>query len=159
MTRPPDWIQTGRGRKELCVVAVFVLFAVGVPLAQTELYPFSRAPMFADAPRCYCNYLIFAPDRRALDPRDFGLQRNYWGNPLGVGAGFLPAETVDRFGEAADRETVTARVASCLDYHPELEFVEVVREVIGPRESGGVGLVRTDYWRVPNPFCRKGTGP
>jgi hypothetical protein len=115
--------------------------------------------MFADAPRRYCNYIIMAPDHRTLDPREFGVQRNYWGNPLGIGAGFLPAETVDHFGEVADLETVTAWVAGRLAGRPGLEFVEVVREVIGPLESGGVGPVQTESWRVPNPFYRTGPGP
>jgi hypothetical protein len=159
MTMPTRWLQTSRGRKEFGAIAVFVLLSVVVPLCRTELYPFSRAPMFADAPRRYCEYRIMASDGRTLDPREFSLQRNYWGNPLGIGAGFLPADTVDRFGEVSDPEIVTARIASSLVHHPELEFVDVFRAVIGPLESGGVGVVETECWRVSNPLAWKTSGP
>ena len=37
-----------------------------MPLVTTELYPFSRAPMFADAPRQYCDYAVITPDGRRL---------------------------------------------------------------------------------------------
>jgi hypothetical protein len=153
-----NW-QDNRGRKELCAVAAFVLLGILVPLWRTELYPFSRAPMFADAPQQYSSYQVFTTSGRPLNPREFGVQRNYWGNPLGVGVGFLPAESVDRFGEVPDRELVTARVAALLTCHPELESVELFREVIGPLEGGGVGVVRTDSWHIDNPLYRKDSGP
>jgi hypothetical protein len=158
MTTPTPWPKTGRGRKEIAAVSVFVLLVTVVPLWRTELYPFSRSPMFADAPRRYCNYRVLTADGRPLDPREFGVQRNYWGNPLGVGAGFLPAESADRFGEVPDREAVTALVAARLASHPELESIELLREVIGPLESGGVGVVRTESWRIDNPLHRKDSG-
>ena len=159
MTTPTRWLQTSRGRKEFGAIAAFVLVSMVVPLYRTELFPFSRAPMFADAPRRYCEYRVVSPDGSPLDLRDFGIHRNYWGNPLGVGAGFLPADTADRFGEVSDPETVIARVTACLARRPDLEFVEVVREVIGPLKSGGIGTVETDCWRVPNPQYEKVSGP
>ncbi len=136
-------------------IALFVMLSIMVPLWHAELYPFSRAPMFSDASQRCCDYKVFSPDGRSLDPRQFAVQRNYWGNPLGVGVGFLPADTVDRFGEVPEKDSVKARVSDCLIRHPELEFVEVIREVIGPFESGGIGPIQTDIWRIENPLYRK----
>jgi hypothetical protein len=158
VSTPPEWLQTRRGRREFLAVAVFVLLFVAVPLWRTELYPFSRAPMFADAPQRYCNYTVLGPDGQPLDLRDFGLQRNYWGNPLGVGVGFRPAETIDHFGEVPEKQAVIAHVADRLARHPGLKYVEVVREVIGPLESGRIGLVQTDRWRIDNPHHGRASG-
>ena len=76
------WSATPRGRRELAAVGLFCLAFAVTPLVTTELYPFSRAPMFADAPRQYCDYAVITPDgRRLTDPRRLallGLQRNYW---------------------------------------------------------------------------------
>jgi hypothetical protein len=150
-TPTPGWSGSARGRGELAGIALFCLASVLVPLLRTELYPFSRAPMFADAPQRYCNYRVSGPDGRELPLADFGLQRNYWGNPPGVGVGFHPPDSVDHFGEVADREAVTAHVAARLQDFPALEAVEVVQEVIGPVDGGRVGLVSSSRWRVANP--------
>jgi hypothetical protein len=135
----------------LAGIVLFCLASVLVPILRTELYPFSRAPMFADAPQCYSNYRVLDPGGRELPLADFGLQRNYWGNPPGVGVGFQPPDSVDHFGDVAEREAVTAHVAARLQDFPELEAVEVVQEVIGPVEGGRVGLVSSSHWRVANP--------
>ncbi len=79
------------------------------------------------------------------------MQRNYWGNPVGVGTGFRPPPTVDRFGEVPRREAVSAAVARGLASRPELPFVDVVCEVIGPTNDRGIGVVARDRWRVNNP--------
>ena len=87
----PDWLKTPRGRRDLLFIATFVLLNVLIPLLIMDLYPFSRAPMFADAPQLYCDYQLFDPRGNALDVLDFGLHRNYWGNPVGEGVGFIAA--------------------------------------------------------------------
>src|SRR5579884_3415666 len=110
----PGWSRTPRGRRELLAVGLFVGLSVAVPIFTCELFPFSRAPMFADRPGLYCDYAVFAPDGRALDVLDFGLQRNYWGNPLGAGVGFHPPPSVDTFGRVASREEVVETVAARL---------------------------------------------
>src|SRR5580704_16284260 len=88
---------TSCGRRELTVAGLFVFVFATVPLIRTELYPFSRAPMFEDAPLLYCDYAVTDPDGRPLELLDFGLHRNYWGNPLGVGVGFEPPPSLDIF--------------------------------------------------------------
>jgi hypothetical protein len=136
-----------RARLELAIVAAFALALAAVPLFTTELYPFSRAPMFCDAPTRYCRYELRGPGGATLPLDAFGLQRNYWGNPP-VGHGFLPPASLDQFGEVPTRDIVTAylreRLAGRL-------YLDVTQEVIGPRDDGGVGPVARERWRIDNP--------
>ncbi len=157
-TPNPGWASTRRGRKELLALAVFCLLNLVIPLCCTELFPFSRAPMFADAPRQYCTYFVYGPDGEPLPPRDFGLQRNYWGNPIGVGVGFRPPPTVDRFGEVADAGVVTETVARHLARCEGLDYVDVVQEVTGPVDDRHVGVVAQRRWRVAKAGAAKGAG-
>ncbi len=161
----PGWASTPRGRKELLVVGLFcVTFAV-VPLLTTELYPFSRAPMFADAPRLYCDYVVRLPDGRQLtDETDkptltkLGVQRNYWGNPLGVGVGYEPPLTVDDFGKVADKEVVVEMVTKRLEQFPDWRYVEVVQTVVRPAADGRIVREAGGTWRVNNPYYKRAGG-
>jgi hypothetical protein len=123
-----------------------------VPLVTTELYPFSRAPMFADAPTHYCDYAVITPDGERLSDAAtltrLGLQRNYWGNPLGVGVGFRPAESADVFGETATGEQVRAMVAERLRQFPQWDYVDVEQRVVGPTDGDHVGVTHTERWRI-----------
>jgi hypothetical protein len=141
---------------ELLVVAAFCLLNLAIPLVITDLYPFSRAPMFADAPRRYCNYRLVAPDGQELALAEFALQRNYWGNPLGVGVGYVPPESFDRFGEVPPENELLAHVRAQLARRPDLAFVNLTREVVGPHKNGRVGVVEWSFWRVENPHAAEG---
>lgn len=156
------WASTPRGRKEMAAVGLFCLTFAVMPLLTTELYPFSRAPMFADAPRQYCEYTVITPDGRRLSETDellpFGLQRDYWGNPLGVGVGFKPAPTVDDFGQIATKQVVVDMVAPRLKQFPQWQFIEVEQDVVGPTDADHVGVVDKHTWRVDNPFYQSGGG-
>jgi len=152
------WTSTRKGRTELLAVALFALLNVIIPLWLVDLYPFSRAPMFADAPLLYCDYQVFDPDGKALPVLDFGLQRNYWGNPIGVGVGFRPPETVDRFGAIADQAEVTEMVRRRLATFPDFAFVDVQQDEIADQDGQRVGVVRGKRWRVPNPAFKGPTG-
>jgi hypothetical protein len=156
------WTATPRGRRELAAVGLVCLAFAVIPLVTTELYPFSRAPMFADAPQQYCDYAVVTPDgRRLIEPQDLlplGLQRNYWGNPLGVGVGFQPAESVDVFGAVATPGQVADMVTARLRRFPQWEYVEVEQSVIGKTDADHVGVVRSERWRVDNPFYKPGGG-
>ncbi len=143
------------GRKELAAAGLFVLAFAAVPLFRTELYPFSRAPMFADAPLRYCEYAVTDPDGRPLDLLPFGLQRNYWGNPIGAGVGFLPPPAVDVFGEVAPSDEVAERVRERLAAFRELPYVEVRQTVIGAVDDRRVGPVaEPTVLRLNNPHFR-----
>lgn len=156
------WVNSPRGRKELLVVGLFCLTFAVVPLVTTELYPFSRAPMFADAPRLYCDYAVYTPDGRQITDSatltKLGVQRNYWGNPLGVGVGFEPAPSADDFGKVAPKDAVVGMVARRLEGFPDLQYVEVEQRVVGPIDADHVGVQRAERWRVDNPFFKPGGG-
>jgi hypothetical protein len=123
-----------------------------VPLVTTELYPFSRAPMFADAPRQYCDYAVYKPDGEKVSDEatltQLGLQRNYWGNPLGVGVGFEPAQSVDVFGTTATEQQVRDMVGRRLRRFPQWDYVDVEQRVIGPTDADHVGVTHTERWRI-----------
>ncbi len=51
------------------VVVCCLLFAAAnvlVPITLGDVYPFTIAPMFRDAPQVYANYRVFAPDGSKL---------------------------------------------------------------------------------------------
>jgi hypothetical protein len=150
---PPPWLNTPRGRRDLIFIAVFVLLNVVIPLLIVDLYPFSRAPMFADAPQVYCNYQLYDPSGQALDVLDFGLHRNYWGNPVGEGVGFRPPRSIDEFGAVPDASVVTDHLLIRLRQRPDLRYVEVVQEVIGAVDDQKVGELPKQRlsWCVENP--------
>jgi hypothetical protein len=148
------WSATPQGRRELAAAGLFVVAFATIPIVRMELYPFSRAPMFADAPRHYCEYTLTDGDGRALELADFGLQRNYWGNPLGVGVGFQPVPSLDSFGDVPSREAVTAHVEERLAAHPELSHVEVTQTVVGAVADQHIGTVQSAHWPVQRPERR-----
>jgi len=156
------WASTPRGRKELAAVGLFCLAFALVPLVTTELYPFSRAPMFADAPRLYCDYAVYTPDGERITDlptlTKLGVQRNYWGNPLGVGVGYEPPPTVDEFGAVAAKDSVVAMVACGLGQFPQWKYVEVVQVVVRPTDDGRLASEPGEPWRVDNPLFKRAGG-
>lgn len=146
-----DGSRSPRGRVELLLAGLFVLLNLGIPLLIVDLFPFSRAPMFEDAPVLYCNYLVHDPQGKPFTGDrliDLGLQRNYWGNPLGSGVGFHPPPTIDRVGEVASAEDVRKCVERYLRLHPELAYLDVVQEILGPISSHQVGVMQQHSWRI-----------
>jgi hypothetical protein len=133
---------------------MFVVAFATMPLVRTELFPFSRAPMFSDAPLCYCEYTILDPDGKPLNPRDFDLQRNYWGNPLGVGVGFEPPPSLDDFGSVPSPDESGAWIESRLAQFPQLRFVDVSLRRIGAVDERRVGETEIATLQVANPHYR-----
>jgi hypothetical protein len=146
---------TSHARRERIAAGLFVALFAGMPILRTELYPFSRAPMFADAPLRYCEYTVTDPEGRSVDLALVGLQRTYWGNPLGVGVGFRPVDSLDVFGEVPSQEALTVGVQKRLSAMPALAYVDVSRTVIGPVDERHIGPVETVSWRVENPGHRE----
>jgi hypothetical protein len=142
------WGRTPRGRRELAAVGLFMAVTLIVPLVTTEMCPFSRAPMFADTPRVYQTFDVFDPAGNELPALEFGLQRNYWGNPLGVGVGYRPPVSADTFGEIASRSQVEKMVVTRLRQRPDLPWVEVVQKVIGAVDERRVGVIQEWRWRI-----------
>ena len=75
-----------------------------------DLFPFTSAPMFRDKPLLYCEYKVTGPTGGDMPLSGFELQRNYDGNPVGMGAGVRPAPSLDR-RSAATVATSQARPA------------------------------------------------
>ena len=141
--------KTGIRVGEARFIVVLVLCMVGLPPIVGEIFPFTSAPMFRDRPEVYCDYTVTSPKGEALALRNFQLQRNYDGNPSGMGAGVKPAPTLDRFGVVPDIDAVRRHVRKRLRVaHPELAFVDVQQRVVGAVDSDRVGLVRETTIRV-----------
>jgi hypothetical protein len=144
-------------RREVVAAASFVLVNLLVPVFCVELYPFTRAPMFEDSPRRYCNFTVHAPDGRVLPPADFGVQRNYQAIPPDKGFGFLPRPTINEMDQVPDSARVAAWVRQHLRRFPDLEYVDVVQEVVAAVDGDRVGVVQTRRARVDNPSYRGGS--
>jgi hypothetical protein len=159
---PPSatpWLHSRRGRVELAAFALFCLANLLIPLVITDLYPFSRAPMFADAPQRYCEYTATGSDGETLELAALGLDRNYWGNPLGVGVGYHPSPSADVFGDVPSQERIAAWVRERLRAFPTLSWVEVKQTVIGPIDSQRIGEMESNIWRVENPHFQGPRAP
>ena len=133
---------------ELLTLFAFLVGNLAVPPFVGDLYPFTVVPMFSDSPQVYCNYLVYDPEGSLLRADDFQLQREYDGNPVGLGAGLVPRPTLDRFGTVPDERAVVDHVARRLAAMDDLRYVDVVQEVIGQVSSEKVGVLRTSQWRV-----------
>jgi hypothetical protein len=143
-------------RTKLALIAVAALLAanVVVPLVWGDVYPFTSAPMFRDAPLCCCNYRVYAPDGRELPAEDWLVQRIYDGNPIGYGVGICPPPVLEQdfghiCGEAAVRQHIEKQFTN--PKNRDLRYVEVVQDHIGPVDSQHVGIMETNRWRVERP--------
>ena len=136
-------------RLALVSAVAFAACTLVLPIVFGELYPFTIAPMFRDSPRLYCRYMVLDPQGVQLPLHDFELQRNYDGNPVGLGAGVRPPPSVDEFGTAPDEATLRAHVARILrGRFPELSHVDVEQAVIGPVDRQTIGVIREARFRV-----------
>lgn len=145
-------------RDQLALIAAgtFLLANIVVPVVWGDLYPFTSGPMFRDSPTQYCNYRVFGPDGQLLDPNAFHCHRIYDGNPVGYGVGIQPPPVIEEFGQARDeaycREHVLKHLAS--EANCRYPFVTLEQDVIGAVDSEHVGIIRTDRWRIENPYCQ-----
>jgi hypothetical protein len=143
-------------RTQFALIAVALLLAanIAIPLVWGDVYPFTSAPMFRDAPLCCCNYRVYAPDGRELPAADWLVQRIYDGNPLGYGVGICPPPVLEQdFCRPAGEATVRGHIQAQFANPPNRAhaYVEVVQEHIGPIDAQHVGIVRTHRWRMDRP--------
>lgn len=143
-----------RDKLALGTAGVFLLLNIIVPVVWGDIYPFTSGPMFRDAPTRYCNYRIYDPDEQLLDAETFLCHRIYDGNPVGYGVGIQPPAVLEDFGverdEAYCRQHILRHLSAAANR--KYPFVEIVQEVVGPVDDQRVGIVRTDRWRVENPY-------
>lgn len=136
-------------RLALASAVCFASCNLVLSIAFGDLYPFTITPMFCDSPRLYSVYQVLDPQGVQLPLRDFQLQRNYDGNPIGLGAGVRPAPSFDKFGTAPEEADLRAHVARVIAEHfPGLPYVNVVQTVIGPVDEKRVGVIRETRMRV-----------
>jgi hypothetical protein len=146
----------------LICCSVFIAANLIIPLTLGDVYPFTVAPMFSDAPREYCNYRVYGPDgelladnsTRRIDPPGtpdpFGLRRYYDGNPTGLGVGVCPPRTIDdgQFGGVHEEQHVRTHFTECLKELPDVPYIEVEQEIVGPIDSWRVGVIKINRWRI-----------
>jgi hypothetical protein len=146
-------------------VAGIMLLALNVivPLTLGDVYPFTIAPMFRDAPRQYANIRVFDLDGtkladnslRRLDPLsqpdEWLLRRYYDGNPIGCGVGIKPPQTLDVFGIVPSKDQVRQHIEQRLAVLKKWPAVEVELEIVGAIDAHRVGVVSTERWKVERP--------
>jgi hypothetical protein len=138
-------------RVALAAAALLLVANIVVPLVWGDVYPFTSAPMFRDAPRFCCNYRIYDSAGRELPPENWLVHRLYDGNPLGYGVGISPPPILEQqFGAECDQAAALAHIQKQFSRPENREFtaVEVVQEVIGPIDTQHIGILRTDRWVI-----------
>jgi len=80
------------------VVCLLMLVVVGLPFVGGDVFPSTTAARFRDPVDHYVQFRVFDPAGRELDPAWFGLERQFAGLPIGVGAGYLRRPTLNRLG-------------------------------------------------------------
>lgn len=130
------------------LIVAFVVVNVLVPVVFGEVFPFTCAPMFREAPRSYCNYRMFAPDGTELTPAEGMFERHYNGNPIGLGVGVTPPRSIDQFGAVHEEAAIREHGGQLLSQHADWRFVEIEQEVIAALPDGSVGRKRIDRWRI-----------
>lgn len=124
--------------EKIAVVAFVVINLLG-PFVLGERYPFTIAPMFCDEPGEFAEYELYDPDGNSLPLARFQLQRNYDGNPPGLGVGIKPPATLDSFGNIPSEEELRSHLEKMLEEQQDLDSVRVVRRVIGAIDDQHVG--------------------
>ena len=133
---------------------VFIAANVLIPLTLGDVYPFTIAPMFRDAPRHYANIRVYAPYGKLLadnstrrvdpvgSPDPWLLRRYYDGNPVGCGVGVCPPQTLDVFGEVPTEAELKSHFQRIMRERGE-QVIEVEVETVGPIDAWRVGVQNT----------------
>ncbi len=132
------------------LAAVPLLF----PLAGDELFPFTSARLFVDAPATLTRFLVVGPDGRRLPPEWLGLDVRYFGLD-GYRAGKTgphPAaraqpETYNVAGRLPEAEGISAWVAPFCRAQG-LAFVDVYWNTYGSRDAAAAGVIASGHVRV-----------
>lgn len=149
-------MQTAGMRSRIALFAAAVLLAanVVVPVIWGDVYPFTSAPMFRDAPVKCCQYRVFDATGQELPAENWLMQRVYDGNPVGYGVGVQPPAMLEQvYGVVHDEATARWHVERQFAgaENRAQEWVEVEQSVLGAVDRQRVGVVQTQRWRVHLP--------
>jgi hypothetical protein len=144
-----DHITLLRSRIGMAAAALLLLANILVPLGWGDVYPFTSAPMFREAPIECCQYRLLV-DGQERPASHCLLQRIYDGNPLGYGVGIKPPPVLEqKYGVIHDEATVRAHIQRlfALPQHQHIQRIEVIQDVLGATGQT-VGIVRTNRWLI-----------
>lgn len=135
-------------RVAMAATVLLLVANIVVPLAWGDVYPFTSAPMFRDAPVRCCQYRVLV-NGVERPPGEWYLQRIYDGNPVGYGVGICPPGVLEQeYGVIHDETAVRQHMQKQLTsprYHG-IELIEVIQEVLGA-DGQSVGVVETNRWK------------
>ncbi len=138
-----------RSRVAILAAGVLLVLNVAVPLVWGDVYPFTSAPMFREAPVQCCQYRVLV-DGQEQPAAKWLLNRIYDGNPVGYGVGIRPPAVLEQeYGVIHDTAAVRSHIQQQLA-RPEnqhVEHVEVIQEVVGAIGSS-VGILTTNRWAI-----------
>lgn len=145
----------------LCLVGIYLAAHAIVPLVWGDVYPFTSAPMFRDAPKQYCDYRVTSLEGQELSSKDWLTFRTYDGNPVGYGVGIVPPPVLEKFGTVLTEEEITKHIQDRFKdpLHEKLPAVIVEQIVIGPLpneqgQSRTVGVQTTHRYTIANPALK-----
>lgn len=140
---------SSRSRAALLAAALLLAANVVVPLVWGDVYPFTSAPMFRDAPVRCCQYRVLV-NGVEQPPAEWLLQRIYDGNPVGYGVGIAPPEILEReYGIVHDESAVRRHVHRQLTMpqRGQIQNVEIIQDVLGAM-GPSVGVIETHRWTI-----------
>jgi hypothetical protein len=141
----------------MAAVAAILLANIIVPVVWGDLYPFTSAPMFREAPVRCCQYRVLGADGQQLPAEDWLLHRVYDGNPIGYGVGLRPPEVLEQeYGVVHDEAAIRRHVERQFG-QPQNQAeheVEVEQTVLGA-VGQSVGIVESNRWLVPSQTARR----
>jgi hypothetical protein len=150
-------------RDVIGIVAVGLLLAANavVPLVWGDIYPFSSAPMFRDAPTRYANYRVYDPQGNELPSRHYALDKDktadpflvgrvYDGNPVGYGVGIARRRCWSRSSASCTTRRPCGGISRRAHPAGECEVSVRRRRAGGDRAIDGqrVGIIETKKWRI-----------
>ena len=138
-------------RPETVFIVGFIVTNLIGPVVLGERFPFTISPMFCDEPARYCEYLVTDANGREIDLASLKLQRVYDGNPVGLGVGIQPAETLDRFGQVPTEQELSRHLLEQTDAWPDTPYLRVEMTVVGALDENHVGPVERIELTVERP--------
>lgn len=96
-------------------VYLLIVAAVVLPFVGGDVFPSTTAARFRDPVDHYVQFRVFDPAGRELDPAWFGLERQFAGLPVGLGAGYVRRPSLNRLGYPPTPVAVTSETASAVE--------------------------------------------